>query len=96
MQTLDTVINKLRKIKPLLTEKYHVSNIGLFGSVVRKDFTENSDIDIIVDFSQPIGHEFIDLADFIESQLNTPIDLVSRNGIKEKYFKAIQSDIAYV
>jgi predicted nucleotidyltransferase len=78
-------------------EKYSISSIGLFGSVVRDDFSPtSSDIDIIVDFSKPIGIEFIDLADYLEQKIKRKIDLVSRNGIKQKYFQAIESDIIYV
>ncbi|MEO8823549.1 MAG: nucleotidyltransferase family protein [Ginsengibacter sp.] len=84
------------QLKPELQQKYFVNNIGLFGSIVRDDFTEKSDVDIIVDFSKPIGIEFIDLADYIESKLNKKIDLVSRNGIKSKYFHQIESEIIYV
>jgi len=78
-------------------EKYSISSIGLFGSVVRNDFSPtSSDIDIIVDFSKPIGIEFIDLADYLEQKIKRKIDLVSRKGIKQKYFQAIESDIIYV
>src|SRR5690242_9920040 len=93
---LTIIKNALEEIKPELTNKYYVSSIGLFGSVVRDDFTPSSDIDIIVEFSQPIGIEFIDLADFIEQKLKKTIDLVSKRGIKEKYYRAIESEIVYV
>lgn len=86
----------LEQIKPELESKFHVQQIGLFGSVVRDDFSPSSDIDIIVDFSQPVGIEFVDLANFIESKLKRQVDLVSRNGIKEKYFRSIESQILYV
>lgn len=76
--------------------RYHVRELGLFGSVVRDDFSPESDIDIIVDFSRPIGIEFIDLADELEAQLGRKVDLVSKKGIKPQYFKAIQSDVIYV
>ena len=93
---LATIKNILLQLKPELIEKYHISSIGLFGSVVRHDFSEGSDIDIIVDFSKPIGIEFIDLADYIESKLDKNIDLVSKKGIKQKYLQAIESEIIYV
>ena len=96
MLQLATIKNILQQLKPELIEKYHISSIGLFGSVVRDDFSDVSDIDIIVDFSKPIGAEFIDLADYIESKLDKNIDLVSKNGIKQKYFQAIESEIVYV
>jgi uncharacterized protein len=93
---LAAIKNILQQLKPELISKYHISTIGLFGSVVRSDFSASSDIDIIVDFSRPIGIEFIDLADYIESKLNKKVDLVSKNGIKQKYFQAIESEIIYV
>ena len=86
----------LTQLKPELIERFHISSIGLFGSIVRDDFTSSSDVDIIVDFSQQIGIEFVDLADYIEKKLQKNVDLVSRKGIKQKYFQAIESEIIYV
>ena len=93
-------LNKIKEIlfvlKPELISKYYVSSIGLFGSVVRNDFTANSDIDIIVTFNRPVGMEFIDLANELEEKLDRKVDLVSKNGIKEKYYKIIEPQIIYV
>ena len=86
----------LKQEKPRLAAKYHVSTLGLFGSVVRNDFTSKSDIDILVDFSKPVGIEFLDLANELETVLNRKVDLVSKSGIKPGYFREIQSEIVYV
>ena len=96
MTELTNVKQILSQLKPELQQKYYVNSIGLFGSIVRDDFTDKSDVDIIVDFSRPIGIEFIDLADYIESKLSKKIDLISRNGVKAKYFHQIESEIIYV
>lgn len=96
MTELNSIKQILLQLKPELKQKYFVNTIGLFGSVVRDDFTEISDVDIIVDFTRPIGIEFIDLADYIESKLSKKVDLVSRNGVKAKYFHEIESEIIYV
>lgn len=93
---LSTIQEKLRQAKPQLSEKYHVNSIGLFGSIVRADFKPESDIDIMVDFSKPIGIEFVDLADELEKLLNRKVDLVSRAGIRPQYYQAIEPDILYV
>jgi predicted nucleotidyltransferase len=93
---LASVKDILSKLKPELLKKYPIASIGLFGSIVRDDFTENSDVDIIVDFNDKIGIEFITLADELEEKLNYKVDLVSRGGIKPKYFSVIEPQIIYV
>ena len=96
MSQLNDIRISLSQIKSELAEKYHVSSIGLFGSIVSDDFSSQSDIDIIVDFSQPIGIEFIDLANYIEFKLKKQIDLVSKKGIKQSYMSQIENEIIYV
>ena len=87
----------MQRLKPELASKYSVKSIGLFGSIVRDDFSAaKSDIDIIVDFSKPVGIEFIDLANFLESQIKRRVDLVSRKGIKKNFYKEIEREIVYV
>lgn len=62
----------------------------LFGSYVRGEETENSDIDLLVelDYSQPIGLEFIQMQIDLQKLLSKKVDLVSARGIS-KYIKPI-------
>ena len=62
----------------------------LFGSYVRNEANESSDIDILVDldYSQKIGLQFIQMKLDLEKLLNKDVDLVSSNGIS-KYIKPI-------
>ena len=96
MKELATIKQIIKELKPVLEKKFHVSSIGVFGSVARNDYSESSDVDIIVDFSQPIGIEFIDLADLLEEKFHEQVDLVSKKGIKPQYFSSIENDIVYV
>lgn len=96
MLELNSIKQTLTLFKTELVKRYPIASLGLFGSVVRDDFTENSDIDIIVDFNKPIGIEFVTLADELEAKLNHKVDLVSRGGIKDKYFRVIEPEIIYV
>jgi len=82
--------------KSKLFFKYHLRSMGVFGSVARDDCNENSDIDILIDYEQPMGIEFIDLADDLEKILQHKVDLVSKKGIKPMYFKEIEKDLIYV
>jgi predicted nucleotidyltransferase len=96
MKQLSDIKEVLKELKPELSQRFHVQTLGLFGSVVRDDFSASSDIDIIVDFDRPVGIEFIDLAQYIEERLQKKVDLVSRKGVKDSYFKAIEREIIYV
>ena len=93
---LAAVKDILARLKPELSNKYAVDTIGLFGSIVRDDYTDESDIDIIVTFSRRVGIEFIDLASELETVLKRKVDLVSKNGVQEKYLKVIEPQIVYV
>jgi hypothetical protein len=90
------ITKALRDNKVDLATRYHLTSIGIFGSCTREDFREDSDIDILIDYDQPIGIEFIDLAEELEKLLDRKVDLVSKNGIKPKYFEEIQKDLIYV
>jgi predicted nucleotidyltransferase len=96
METLNEIKSKLIKLMPVIEKNFAVSSLGLFGSYARNEQKEDSDLDILVDFKHPIGIEFIDLAIFLEQELNLKVDLVSKNGIKPKYFTAIKPEIIYV
>ncbi|MFH1160268.1 MAG: nucleotidyltransferase family protein [bacterium] len=92
----ENITNILKANKLDLLAKYHLKSIGIFGSFTREDFREDSDIDILIDYDQPLGIEFIDLAEELEKILNRKVDLVSKNGVKPKYLEEIQKDLVYV
>ncbi len=96
MNTLEYIKADLSSIKDDLVKRFGVTTLGLFGSITRDDFTDKSDIDILVDFSRPIGMEFFTLVDLLESRLQRKVDLITRDGIKPRYFDAIKEDLIYV
>lgn len=96
MTTLSDIKATLKNHKSSLAAKYGLNTIAIFGSYGRGQQTADSDIDILVDFKQPIGIEFIDLADELERLLRVKVDLVSKNGVKPDYLKLIETDLMYV
>jgi len=50
----------------------------------------------LTNYCDKIGIRFIDLAYEIENIVGLKVDLVSKNGIKERYFQSIQTDLIYV
>ncbi len=96
MTTLKDIKEILRTNKDRLTNKYGLSIIAIFGSYGRGQQTAESDVDILVDFKQPIGIEFIDLAEELENLLKIKVDLVSKNGVRPDYFRQIEGELNYV
>jgi predicted nucleotidyltransferase len=88
--------NKLQEIKPVLKDKFNVSKIGYFGSFVNGKQTSNSDLDLLVEFSQPVGWSFFTLEKFLEQTLGLPIDLVTTNALKERIKEPILNQVIYI
>ena len=96
MLSIVEIETKLQEIKPVLTEKFHVSSIGYFGSYAKGQQTDNSDLDLVVEFSQPIGWAFFTLEGFLEQSLGLNIDLVTRNGLKDRIKESILNQVKYI
>lgn len=96
MLSRNDIESKLRNIKPLLTDKYHVSSIGYFGSYANGEQTDASDLDLLVEFSQPIGWEFFTLENFLEQTLGIKVDLVTPNALKNRIKESILNQVHYV
>jgi predicted nucleotidyltransferase len=94
--TLQSIRKILQLHKSRLISTYGLKNIAIFGSYSRNQQNDASDLDILVEFSRPVGIEFIDLAEELEGLLNIKVDLVSRNGVRPEYFQQIESDLNYV
>ncbi|MGH9334698.1 MAG: nucleotidyltransferase family protein, partial [Vicinamibacteria bacterium] len=75
--TSEPIVARLRAQRPLL-QRYGVSTLSLFGSVARGEAEEDSDVDLLVEFSRPIGFfEFVRLKRALEEILGRRVDLAT-------------------
>jgi len=88
--------SKIRNLKPILSDKYSVVRIGYFGSYSKNEQTEDSDIDILVEFGKPIGWDFFDLQEMLENELKIKVDLVSNKALKEQMKESILHQVKYI
>lgn len=93
---MNTVLQILREHKADLMARYPIKSLALFGSYSRGDATSDSDVDVVVELSEPVGILFIKLAHELEDILHKKVDLVSTKGIKPAYYQYIEKDIQYV
>lgn len=93
--TKEIILGKLTLYKQQLMQKYPIKSIGLFGSYARNEATHDSDIDLLVEFSSPVGMEIVDLAEELESILDHKVDIVTYNAIKNRLFHYIKEELVY-
>lgn len=97
MKTLDEIKNILAQHKEKLADRYKVKEIGIFGSYVRGEQNKRSDLDILVEFKEPIGlFEFMDLEEHLGSLLETKVDLVSKKALKPHIGEYILREAIYL
>ena len=96
MYNKDQILTLLKAKKPELEKKYHLSELGLFGSYARGDNHEKSDIDIAVEINGAMGLDFIEMADEIESLFGIKTDVVPKRSINPGYLPFVEKDIIYV
>lgn len=85
----------LKSQKQLLKEKFQVKKIGIFGSFARGEQSKNSDIDILVEFYEPVGWEFFDLQDYLENLLKREVDLVTKKALKPQIKTVVLNEVKY-
>ncbi len=95
MKTREEIEETLKRFKPMLREKFNVKEIGFFGSYVRGEESETSDVDVLVDFFEPIGWEYIDFKEFLEEILGIEVDLVTVKALKPQLKEKILKEVVY-
>ena len=98
MKKIEEIKEILTKHKEELRERFKVKEIGVFGSYVKgKQKKKGSDIDILVEFEEPIGlFKFIDLEEYLSNLLGVKVDLVSKKALKPRIGEHILREVIYI
>jgi predicted nucleotidyltransferase len=93
----DDVIQTLRAHQAEFSRKYHVKTLSLFGSVARDEAGADSDVDLLVEFSQPVGlFQFIGFKQRLEALLGGPVDLGTPRSLRSIKDHVLQESIRIV
>ena len=94
MNQLEELKNVILKNKNRLMESYNLKSIGIFGSYIKGEESINSDLDILVDFSNPIDlFKFLELEEELQNICSLKVDLVSVKSLKRDIGRQILSEV---
>lgn len=96
MITETEIFEKLTELKPFLLKEYQVKEIGIFGSFSDNSYSNESDIDILIELERPIGWKFFSLEIYLEKLFGRKIDLVTKSALKEQIKDIILKQVKYV
>ncbi len=91
---LDEILSEIRILLPDLVKKYHVATIEIFGSYVRNEQEQDSDLDLLVTFYKvPSLIKFIELKNYLTDQLQVNVDLVMKDALKPSLRQNILNEV---
>ncbi len=97
MAQREQILETLEELKEEVGNRYKVRRMGLFGSFVRSQESETSDVDILVEFEQ--GADLLDLVglgDFLEEKLGRKVDLVTKKALRPEIRDRVIREVAMV
>lgn len=93
----DEIITTLKSERQFLKDNYGVESIALFGSYAKGLEQNSSDIDFFVEFKTPSFNSLMDLYTFLESKLNSKIDIVRKGPhLSKRFLTHIEKELIYV
>ena len=96
VMTGQEILELLRREKPFLRRKFGVLSIGLFGSYVKDSQGPESDVDLLIELTEPRFDFLVGLQIYLEKKIGKPVELIrKRPGLSERFLKRITSQIHY-
>ena len=99
MKTLDEIKSVLAQHKEELADRYNVSQIGIFGSYIRGEQREKSDVDILVEFEEAAKLSLLDVIGLeieLSDLLGVKVDLVEKKSLKPYLGKHILKEVVNI
>jgi predicted nucleotidyltransferase len=99
MKTLAEIKQILQKQKPYLHERYGVQEIGVFGSYVRNEQVQNSDMDILVDLGEAPGIDLLDLVNlegYLSELLGVKVDVAIKSSLRKRIGQRILNEVVAI
>lgn len=97
MKNKEEILRRLEELKEEVKKKYKVREIGVFGSIIRGEQKETSDIDLLVDFEDGADlFDFVGLSMFLEEKLNWKVDVVPKEDLRKELKESVMKEVVYL
>jgi hypothetical protein len=97
MKTKEDVLKTLDSLKAELTEKFKVEKIGLFGSFARGEQQGESDVDVLVEFSDDADlFDLVRLSLYLEEQLQRKVDVVTHRALRDEMRMSVLQEVSFL
>lgn len=99
MTKLNQIKQKLNQNLNQLKQKYHITQLGIFGSYIRGEATENSDLDILIEFDPQARFgllTFCEIENYLSELLTVKVDLVMKDSLKPHISQNILQEVVYL
>ena len=93
--TASSVVQRIAGMRLELSERFTVTRIGVFGSFARGEAGPESDVDILVELTDPTFDHYMDLKFRLEDVLKRPVDLVMADTVKPRLKPIIDREVVY-
>ena len=97
MRTLEEIKQLLQQSKSVLQENYRVTELGIFGSYVRGEQNEESDVDVLIDYEKaPTLFKLVELRNYLNELTGMKVDVVTKKGLKPRIRERVLSEVVYL
>ena len=94
---LEEIKKILKENEIILKDRFKVKEMGIFGSYLREEQKKRSDLDILVEFEEPISLlEFVALERHLSELIGVKVDLVMKTALKPRIGKHVLREVIYI
>jgi predicted nucleotidyltransferase len=97
MTELEEIMTKIKENLPYFADKYKVKSLGVFGSYVRGEQKKRSDLDVLVEFNEPISLlQYVALERELGERTGKKVDLTMKKTLKPRIKEYILREVEYI
>ncbi len=93
MKTIEAIKKRIREDQQIYKDQYKIKELKIFGSYIKSEHTKTSDLDMLVEFEQPVSLlHLVSLENYLTDTLKVKVDLVPRVSLREELKEQILNE----